>query len=398
MLIPKTCFTREQFYEKVWSAPATKIAKELGCSDVLIGKECKSHNIPKPSLGYWAKLAHGKKTEKPLLPKDDRPGVQTLIFNEHPTSELSTVDSQPEPVFDSDVQTFLERAQSLPQLQVPMALSRPHLLVQVTRERLNILDKPYYKQTIEEQGDHRPMLDISVSPAARIRALCIFDALIKRIEQIGGEIKIVGERRERRTVVYFAGENVQVLRLRERNRRVRLPHDPKNYFGPETELQPTGVLLFDAGPSYFESVLLSDTPKQQLLETGLRKLVVDLVREAGLKRIRIRQEQEARKRREEEERIQRQKEEKLRKMQEDLERRQQAEQTKVNRLVSDANAWDQSRIVRQYLDAICQVLLRRHGAIPTEGQTAEYLAWARQQVDRMDPLTPSPPSVLDERI
>lgn len=33
-------FSREQFYEKIWSAPATQLAKEIGLSDVMIGKIC----------------------------------------------------------------------------------------------------------------------------------------------------------------------------------------------------------------------------------------------------------------------------------------------------------------------------------------------------------------------
>jgi len=62
-------FTREQFYEKVWSVPATKVAAEFGISDVMVGKICKSYNIPKPYLGYWAKLEHGKKPKRTPLPK-----------------------------------------------------------------------------------------------------------------------------------------------------------------------------------------------------------------------------------------------------------------------------------------------------------------------------------------
>jgi hypothetical protein len=53
-------FTREEFYELVWSAPATKLGVDLGCSDVMIGKVCKSFDIPKPYSGYWAKLDNGK--------------------------------------------------------------------------------------------------------------------------------------------------------------------------------------------------------------------------------------------------------------------------------------------------------------------------------------------------
>ncbi len=53
-------FTREEFYEKVWSAPATHIAKELGCSDVLIGKICKAYDIPKPIGGCRRRYESGK--------------------------------------------------------------------------------------------------------------------------------------------------------------------------------------------------------------------------------------------------------------------------------------------------------------------------------------------------
>ena len=72
-------FTREEFYDFVWSAPATKLAKEIGCSDVMIGKICKSYDIPKPYLGYWARLAHGKKPERIKLPKNDDKFTNTLL-------------------------------------------------------------------------------------------------------------------------------------------------------------------------------------------------------------------------------------------------------------------------------------------------------------------------------
>ena len=48
--------TREQLYEKVWSAPTTQVSAEMGISDVSPAKRCKKLNVPKPSLGYWAKV------------------------------------------------------------------------------------------------------------------------------------------------------------------------------------------------------------------------------------------------------------------------------------------------------------------------------------------------------
>lgn len=51
--------TRQQLYELVWSKPRTALAKELGVSDVWIGKQCRALNVPAPPPGYWANLAAG---------------------------------------------------------------------------------------------------------------------------------------------------------------------------------------------------------------------------------------------------------------------------------------------------------------------------------------------------
>ncbi len=61
-------FTRNELYEKIWNTPTIKLAKDFGLSDVALGKICKKHSIPKPPLGYWAKLAHGKAVPRPPLP------------------------------------------------------------------------------------------------------------------------------------------------------------------------------------------------------------------------------------------------------------------------------------------------------------------------------------------
>jgi hypothetical protein len=61
-------FTREELYELVWSRPRTALAKELGLSDVAIGKHCVRARVPMPAVGYWAKLAAGGKTIRMPLP------------------------------------------------------------------------------------------------------------------------------------------------------------------------------------------------------------------------------------------------------------------------------------------------------------------------------------------
>ena len=60
--------TREELYNLVWAEPVTKVAKRFGVSDVALRKTCVRHNIPTPPLGYWAKLAHGKRVKQTSLP------------------------------------------------------------------------------------------------------------------------------------------------------------------------------------------------------------------------------------------------------------------------------------------------------------------------------------------
>ncbi|MEC5293569.1 hypothetical protein VSX64_23410 [Aurantimonas sp. C2-6-R+9] len=62
-------FTREEFYELVWSKPLTHLAKDFAISDVALHKICRKHDIPNPPLGWWAKKAAGKKVKQTPLPK-----------------------------------------------------------------------------------------------------------------------------------------------------------------------------------------------------------------------------------------------------------------------------------------------------------------------------------------
>lgn len=60
---------REDLYKQVWTTAIQKLAKQYGLSDVGLSKTCRTHRIPTPPRGHWAKLAAGKRTTKPGLPK-----------------------------------------------------------------------------------------------------------------------------------------------------------------------------------------------------------------------------------------------------------------------------------------------------------------------------------------
>ena len=65
--------SREKIFEEIWAEPITTVSKRYDVSDSFFVRICKRLKIPRPPKGYWAKLAAGITTPKPLLP-DAKPG------------------------------------------------------------------------------------------------------------------------------------------------------------------------------------------------------------------------------------------------------------------------------------------------------------------------------------
>lgn len=59
--------TRQQLYEMIWARAVSKVAPELGISDVALRKQCLKHAIPLPDATYWGRLHAGQIVKrKPL--------------------------------------------------------------------------------------------------------------------------------------------------------------------------------------------------------------------------------------------------------------------------------------------------------------------------------------------
>ena len=75
-------FSRSELHELVWSRPISELAPTLGLSDQGLAKTCARHLIPKPSRGYWTKLAAGMKPKiTPLRPVKHSPLENVVIFS-----------------------------------------------------------------------------------------------------------------------------------------------------------------------------------------------------------------------------------------------------------------------------------------------------------------------------
>lgn len=66
-------FLREELYERVWTTPVHRLAKEFGYSDVGLAKLCHKHQIPTPALGYWRRLELGHNPVRAPLPVIEEP-------------------------------------------------------------------------------------------------------------------------------------------------------------------------------------------------------------------------------------------------------------------------------------------------------------------------------------
>ncbi len=65
--MPRRKLSREELLALVWEKPTSEIAKELGLSDVAIGKLCTKLQVPKPPRGYWARMQAGQRPRRPAL-------------------------------------------------------------------------------------------------------------------------------------------------------------------------------------------------------------------------------------------------------------------------------------------------------------------------------------------
>lgn len=65
--------------------------------------------------------------------------------------------------------------------------------------------------------------------------------------------------------------------------------------------------------------------------------------------------------------------------------------------MGEAEAWHKSQAIRTYIQAARENLIEVRGEVVPDSDADGWLRWANNQADRVDPLTDSPPSVLDEK-
>jgi hypothetical protein len=186
--------TRQELYEQVWTTPTVQLAKQYGISDVAIAKICRRHRIPKPPLGYWARVQHGQKVSRKPLPAIGDPGLDVVrILEKKPTAAPAGE------VSELDRIAAFEREEAN-RIAVPEQLADPHSLVSKT-------ERSARSARSDEKGLVRPRargcLDLAVAKPSIPRSMRILDALIKALEARGYPLRMVEKdgRPEARVIV-----------------------------------------------------------------------------------------------------------------------------------------------------------------------------------------------------
>jgi cell division protein FtsB len=369
--------SRQELYDQVWSEAVTKVAARYELSDVGLRKVCTKHRVPVPPRGYWAKVEAGQKVRKITLPKV-RDEAEIVIRIIPRLEETDAMLAMFEPAITA------ERA--FPPLAVSPVLERPHAVTRALQKAL--MGKPHEYGVVRSLAPDAFL--VRASPDSVDRVLRIADVLLKACVERGFELR-PGKAEARYggqlaiVVDGFAFEISFNERMRQELYRPKPQHSAERrrlefLLAPKYQYAPSGQLTLKLEPVWGSGLQgnWSDSRTRKVEERlgevmlGMRKLAIW----RAVERIRER-ERQARFEAEQQRRA-------------ELRARVEAEKQAIKRLEEDAAAWRRAEAVRAFAAARAAA-----GDPDNDADLREWLAWAGDQADRIDPLRPNPPSVLD---
>ncbi len=354
---------RQELYEKVWQFPLRKLAAEYSLSDVGLAKVCRKLKIPLPGLGHWTKIAHGHSIPRPPLPVvKDLPALARQV--REPNSPILAEDA-PE----------LERIARIEAGTTPAVTKAmlAHPLVAKTKSALS--SARVNDRGVLWAGRDVDCVDVRVSKDCLPRALRILAALLNMLEQEGFQL-VVGNKGSESTSAIICGENIR-FGVVEKSRQIKSATTSGSYTYNRVTLEPTGILsleLWNYCPERLRRAWRdSDRAK---IEEQLPACIAGMMKIALATR--SRRDAEEKKEQARQKRI-----DEVRAVLEQIEK----EEAKIKGLKREAIAWHRAERIRKY------VAEARASAV----KDAEWVVWAERQADRMDPLKPSPPSIMDDK-
>lgn len=350
--------TRQQLYDQVWSEPMTKLSKKYGLSDVGLAKVCKRNNIPRPPIGYWAKKIHGKSIDQIPLPPhaEEKP----ICFH----AQFGGIGVE-DPKLPDKVQRLIGYELDPSNLiAVPNRLSSPHTLTKKIRQNLE-----------KGEPDRYDMINSACAPQIWVskktipRALRIMDTLVKALDERGF---LCGIFEQPLSYGIFEVLNSEMSDYgKEQMKKER--HPTRHLFYYKRWASGRLKLAVITGMDWHGKGIQRNWTdgKNQRIENCLNEFICGLIRWAAIdQELHLRREREHKEYEEKE----RQRKERARRVAQ--------EQARKDQLRADARAWERSKNLRCYIDAV----IEKEGPIQPESELEKWVAWARAEADLDDPL------------
>jgi hypothetical protein len=237
------------------------------------------------------------------------------------------------------------------------------------------------------------MFSLRVGPLSVERATRIVDTLLRALEKRGFTLQVSSNNHDpSRITVNGQPMTFSIEEPSERNaHRITSEERARQARGyiylPIYDYTPTGVLTLRVTTPYGSGITGSfrDTAKLRV-EDRLNDVILSMVRTAEWHRA-DREKQQRRQRALDDENARRA----------EVRKRQQEETARLKKLQDDATAWNTAETLRRYISAVDAMAREAGPDVPNQSPHSEWLRWAMEQADRIDPLRQSPPSILDEK-
>jgi hypothetical protein len=265
---------------------------------------------------------------------------------------------------------FLQEYEQLDKklFQVPTKLNSPDKLILTVQKTLITQRTSEYSRWLVYS--HLGEIEIHVSPKNVVRAIRIFDTLIKLLKFRGHEIII-----RHKTYAVVFGEEIEIA-IREKLRTELIPEQKHiwntyNYF-------PTDKLIFRIDRLYLKEII--DDKKQ--LEEKIPGILAELEYRGQKKRQeRIKHELDRARQREKE------------RLEQELKDRKDKEIHNFRNLIKESKSWNQSIILNNYLKAIEDNAIEKN--ILTE-ELRFWLIWAKKKADWYNPFIKATDEIFNE--
>jgi hypothetical protein len=371
-------WNREELYAEIWEQPLVKLAPKYGISAVALGKVCRKLQIPLPGRGYWVKKEFGKPVKRlPLPVEKNLPVVHRMKYPPaQSVSNSQTMSPEPEPTDPEFLRIVEIESRTIavdPDAKLHKLVTAAERVLKHARpDEKGILHPPY----------NQPCLDLHVSKEALERSLMFVNTVILTLEAEGFPVSVKEGRHG--TGAQIFGHRVSfamVEKVREKSRR-----EVKEYSYTRTviEYEPSGDLEFRVG-DYAYGRKHRDGKKHQL-EAQLPSCIGALMRDgrsslisAALAAQRAIEEQKKAKERAE------------------LAQLIAQEEKRVKDLESWVSSWTQANQMRDFIAALERLWIEEGHDLSPEAPKGQRIIWMKQQADRVDPMVPSPPSILDRK-